>query len=100
MRFYTFHLMPWPYLPADFGQTHDTAWVVCENDLYDPERGHTLYNRYLDELEYADKLGFDGIYISGGALSADLALPDIGLITLDELTTRGRQIAISTSETT
>jgi len=40
-----------------------------------------------------EELGFDGIYISGGALSADLALPDIGLITLDELTMRGRQIA-------
>ena len=40
-----------------------------------------------------EELGFDGIYISGGALSADLALPDIGLITLDELTMRGKQIA-------
>ena len=26
MRIYMFHLMPWPYLPADFAQTHDTAW--------------------------------------------------------------------------
>jgi len=40
-----------------------------------------------------EEQGFDGVYISGGALSADLALPDIGLITLDELTMRGRQIA-------
>src|ERR671936_2232932 len=64
MHVYTFHLMPWPYLPDDFAATHDTAWVVCENSLYDPERGHEVYNRYLDELEYADQLGFDGICLN------------------------------------
>ena len=37
--------------------------------------------------------GFDGVYISGAALSADLALPDIGLTTLTEVVQRGRQIA-------
>ena len=37
--------------------------------------------------------GFDGIYVSGAALSADLGLPDIGLTTLSEVALRGRQIA-------
>jgi methylisocitrate lyase len=37
--------------------------------------------------------GFDGIYISGAALSAELGLPDIGLTTMSEVTQRGRQIA-------
>jgi methylisocitrate lyase len=37
--------------------------------------------------------GFEGIYISGAALAADLALPDIGLTTLSEVSERGRQIA-------
>ncbi len=37
--------------------------------------------------------GFDGVYISGAALSADLGLPDIGLTTLTEVATRGHQIA-------
>lgn len=37
--------------------------------------------------------GFDGVYISGAALSADLGLPDIGLTTLSEVVNRGRQIA-------
>ena len=40
-----------------------------------------------------EKQGFDGIYISGAALSADLGLPDIGLTTLSEVAQRGRQIA-------
>ena len=37
--------------------------------------------------------GFDGVYISGAALSAELGLPDIGLTTLSEVSQRGRQIA-------
>ena len=64
MRFYMFHLMPWPYLPADFRDTHDSAWVTCENALYDPVQGHEVYNRYLDELELADQLGFDGVCVN------------------------------------
>lgn len=42
-------------------------------------------------------IGFEGIYISGAALSADLGLPDIGLTTLTEVTDRGRQIAAATT---
>ena len=36
---------------------------------------------------------FDGVYISGAVLSADLGLPDIGLTTLTEVAGRGQQIA-------
>lgn len=36
---------------------------------------------------------FDGIYISGAVLSADLGLPDVGLTTMTEVLGRGRQIA-------
>ena len=37
--------------------------------------------------------GFEGVYISGAVLSADLGLPDIGLTTLTEIAQRGGQIA-------
>ncbi|MEZ0448272.1 methylisocitrate lyase [Cellulomonas sp. ICMP 17802] len=37
--------------------------------------------------------GFDGVYISGAVLSADLGLPDIGLTTATEVTLRAGQIA-------
>lgn len=40
--------------------------------------------------------GFDGVYVSGAALAADLGLPDIGLTTLTEVATRGGQIARAT----
>jgi len=36
---------------------------------------------------------FDGVYVSGAVLSADLGLPDIGLTTLTEVAARTRQIA-------
>jgi methylisocitrate lyase len=36
--------------------------------------------------------GFDGIYISGAVLAADLGLPDIGLTTLTEVAGRSQQI--------
>lgn len=41
--------------------------------------------------------GFDGVYISGAVISADLGLPDIGLTTLTEVATRAGQIARMTN---
>lgn len=40
-----------------------------------------------------ERKGFDGVYISGAVLAADLGLPDIGLTTLTEVAGRARQIA-------
>lgn len=40
-----------------------------------------------------ERKGFEGVYISGAVLSADLGLPDIGLTTLTEVATRAQQIA-------
>ena len=40
-----------------------------------------------------EQRGFEGVYISGAVLSADLGLPDIGLTTLTEVAGRGQQIA-------
>lgn len=37
--------------------------------------------------------GFEGVYVSGAVVAADLALPDIGLTTLTEVAHRSRQIA-------
>ncbi len=39
------------------------------------------------------RLGFEGVYVSGAVVSADLGLPDIGLTTLTEVAGRGQQIA-------
>ncbi|WP_347352704.1 methylisocitrate lyase [Intrasporangium sp.] len=40
-----------------------------------------------------ERKGFDGVYVSGAVLSAELGLPDVGLTTLSEVATRAHQIA-------
>lgn len=40
-----------------------------------------------------ERHGFEGVYVSGAVLSADLGLPDIGLTTLTEVAGRSGQIA-------
>lgn len=40
-----------------------------------------------------ERKGFDGVYISGAVMSADLCLPDIGISTMTEFAERGHQIA-------
>ncbi len=39
------------------------------------------------------EIGFDGVYVSGGVMSNDLGLPDIGLTTLDQVSYRANQIS-------
>lgn len=64
MRVMSFHLMPYAELDTSDMDKYRSAWVVLPNDHFDPEVGHRLYNRYLDELELAAELGFDGVCIN------------------------------------
>jgi alkanesulfonate monooxygenase SsuD/methylene tetrahydromethanopterin reductase-like flavin-dependent oxidoreductase (luciferase family) len=65
MKFHWFHLMPYAELPEDFRERHHSVWVdPPATQLYDPVKGHAIYNEYLDELEYADQVGFDGICVN------------------------------------
>lgn len=45
----------------------------------------------------AERLGFEAIYLSGGALSVAFALPDIGLVTLSEFAEAARAITQASS---
>ncbi len=64
MKFFCFHLMPYADLDLSYTEKYNSAWVTLPNSYYDPIKGHALYNRYLDELEYADELGFDGVCVN------------------------------------
>ena len=64
MKFTWFHLMPYRFLPEDFKEKYHSVWVDIPRDLYDPKVGHRLYNDYLDQLEYADSMGFDGLGVN------------------------------------
>lgn len=64
MKFTWFNLMPWPDLPDNFREEHRSVWVDIPNKLYDPKKGHFVYHEYMDQLEYADSLGFDAIGVN------------------------------------
>ncbi len=59
-----FHLMPYACMDMDARDRHPSAWVTFPNSEFDPLQGHALYNRYLDELELAAEVGFDGISVN------------------------------------
>jgi methylisocitrate lyase len=78
--------------------------------LYSPTPAGTKRARFRERLASGDLLvmpgalnplsaklierkGFDGVYISGAVIAADLGLPDIGLTTLTEVATRSAQIS-------
>jgi methylisocitrate lyase len=44
-----------------------------------------------------ERLGFEGVYVSGAVVSASLGLPDIGLTTLTEVAARSHEIARTTA---
>ena len=59
-----FHLMPYACMDMQVRDRHQSAWVTFPNSEFDPREGHALYNRFLDELELAAELGFDGISVN------------------------------------
>ena len=64
MKFFLFHLMAYSDADLSFSDEYGTAWVRVPNSYYDPVKGHKLYHRYLDELEYGEELGFDGLCVN------------------------------------
>ena len=59
MKFTLFHLMPYADLDLSYDEKYPTTWTLLPNSYYDPKKGAKLYNRYLDELEYGEELGYD-----------------------------------------
>jgi len=57
MKVHFFHLMPYRFLPDDFREANRSVWVDVPSHLFDPAKGHQIYNENLDELELADQLG-------------------------------------------
>ncbi|HET6810285.1 MAG TPA: LLM class flavin-dependent oxidoreductase [Acidimicrobiales bacterium] len=89
MRFFSFHLMPYPALPKDYD---GPAWVTCPNAFFDPAVGSQIYNRYIDELVSAEDLGFDGVCVNEHHQNAYGIMPSPNLIAsiLARLTSRVR----------
>jgi len=64
VRLFCWHFMSYPYAPADFDDKYDTAWITVPNKLWDREKSKGLLNGYIDQLAYADTVGFDGMVLN------------------------------------
>lgn len=80
MKFYCFHLMPYSKLELNAAKKYNSAWITLPNSYYDPKHGPELYNRYIDELVLADKLGFDGVGVNEHHQTAYGMMPIPGVI--------------------
>ncbi len=80
MKFTWFNLMPWPDLPDTFREEHRSVWVDIDSKLFDPARANQVYHEYIDQLEYADALGFDGIGVNEHHQNAYGIMPSPNLI--------------------
>ena len=80
MKIFNFHLMPYAHVDLEAIHRLQTAWVTLPNSLYDPIKGAELYNDYLDQMEFADELGFDGVCVNEHHQTAYGLMPIPGVI--------------------
>jgi alkanesulfonate monooxygenase SsuD/methylene tetrahydromethanopterin reductase-like flavin-dependent oxidoreductase (luciferase family) len=94
MEVVLFHLMPYADLDLEKGRANGTVWVNLPNSNFDPVKGHKLYNRYLDELEYGEELGFDAIAVNEHHQTAYGLMPS-PIVTASALARRTRRAKIA-----
>jgi alkanesulfonate monooxygenase SsuD/methylene tetrahydromethanopterin reductase-like flavin-dependent oxidoreductase (luciferase family) len=64
VKFHWFAEVTYPHLPPDFAEKHASSWVDVPRSLYNPAEGQKVYEAFLNEYEYADKMGFDSIAVN------------------------------------
>ena len=91
LRFNAMHFMPYAHLPENH-KDYKSLWVSFPNKYFDPEKGHALYQRYLQEMVLADKLGFDAIVVNEhhNSVYSLMATPNVIAGALVALTTNAR----------
>jgi alkanesulfonate monooxygenase SsuD/methylene tetrahydromethanopterin reductase-like flavin-dependent oxidoreductase (luciferase family) len=96
VQLFCWHFMAYPYLPPDFDQRYDSGWVTVPNELWDRERSRGLYQEYIDQLVYADELGFDGMVLNEHHQNIYGLMPSPNLIAaaLSQRTSRGKIVIL------
>jgi alkanesulfonate monooxygenase SsuD/methylene tetrahydromethanopterin reductase-like flavin-dependent oxidoreductase (luciferase family) len=99
MKICFFHLMPYRFLPDDFEHTYRSVWVDPPHHLFDPEKTSGLYNEFLDELEFAEQAGFDGLCVNEHHNNAYGLMPSPNLMaaTLTRRTSEAAVIVLGNS---
>jgi alkanesulfonate monooxygenase SsuD/methylene tetrahydromethanopterin reductase-like flavin-dependent oxidoreductase (luciferase family) len=93
MKFLFFNFMPYRFLPMDFPERHHSVWVDIPGDLFDPAKGNQLYNEFMDQLEFAAEVGFDGICVNEHHANGYGLMPSPNLIAAS-LARRTRDVAL------
>ena len=93
MKLLWFHLMPYTDLPENFTEEHPSVWVDIDSRLFDAKRAHGMYNDFMDELEFAAEMGFDGVCVNEHHSNGYGLMPSPNLIAAS-LSRRTRDSAI------
>ena len=80
MKIFNFHLMPYRHADLAAIAKNGSAWVTYSNRDYDPQKGAELYHEYLDQMELADRLGFDGVCLNEHHQTAYGMMPIPGVL--------------------
>jgi alkanesulfonate monooxygenase SsuD/methylene tetrahydromethanopterin reductase-like flavin-dependent oxidoreductase (luciferase family) len=86
--------MPYADVDLDEVRAAGTSWVRLSNSNYDPVKGAKLYNRYLDEMERAEELGFDGLGVNEHHQTAYGMMPS-PIVTASALARRTKKAKIA-----
>src|SRR3989441_3100222 len=91
--------MPYRFLPDDFEERYRSVWVDVPHGLHDAEKTSGLYHEYLDELEYAEQVGFDGVCVNEHHNNAYGLMPSPNLMaaTLTRRTSRAAVVVLGNS---
>lgn len=63
MQFYLFNHHHYNVIPEDH-ERYASTWVDYPNSLFDAEKAHQLYGRYMREIKLAEDLGFDAVAVN------------------------------------
>ena len=64
MEFYYFTEMPFAEFPESEVDKYPSMRLTFPNTYFDPKKAQDLFKRYLDEYQYAEEVGFDGLMIN------------------------------------
>lgn len=61
---YYFTEMPYHYIGDDLADQYPSLRLTFPNSYFDPNKATDLFKRYLDEFQYAEEAGFQGLMIN------------------------------------
>ena len=64
MKVYYFSEFPYHEYPDEEGDKYPSLRLTFPNSYFDPNLANGLFQRYFDECQYVDELGYDGIMIN------------------------------------